>query len=123
MVESFEVAQRALLKRLGKNIAGRRKALGLTQVGLAERLGIEPESVSRCERGVTSPSLTLLQQFASVLQMTVAELLAEYPEETYPEAQRLSAMLSDLAPSQRAALVEVVEKLCLMLATERQQGT
>ena len=119
MVESFEVAQRALLKRLGRNIAGRRKALGLTQVGLAERLGIEPESVSRCERGVTSPSLMLLQQLASVMQVTVAELLAEYPAETYSEAQRLSALLSDLAPDQRTALVEIVEKLCVMLADAR----
>lgn len=112
----------SLARRLGRNIAARRTTMGLTQVALAERLGIEPESVSRCERGKTLPSLTLLEQIALALRVTAADLLAECPEDTYPEAQRLSAMLSRLGPDQRATLVEVIEKLCSLMAMERGRG-
>lgn len=114
MVESSRNDQ-TLAKRLGRNIARCRKARGLTQAALAEQLGIEPESVSRCERGATLPSLASLEQFASVLGATIADLLAEYPSEAYPEAQRLSGMLSTISPEARSVVLEMVEKLCALL--------
>ena len=39
--------------RIGKYIAGKRKALGLTQRQLAEQLGMSDKSVSKWERGVS----------------------------------------------------------------------
>jgi transcriptional regulator with XRE-family HTH domain len=55
--------------------AARRQA-GLSQVELAERLGLAQSSVSQWEKGVTQPStrhmLTLLQMFPTA----VAELIA-----------------------------------------------
>lgn len=117
MVDSLGVP-RSLGKRLGQNIARRRKECGWTQAALAERLGIEPESVSRCERGATLPSLALLEQFAFVLGTTIADLLAECPGEAYPEAQRLSAMLSTVSPQARSVVMEMVEKLCALLRKE-----
>ncbi len=46
---------------LGRNIAGRRKILGLTQAVLAEQLGIDTVTVSRFERGSHLPSLLRLE--------------------------------------------------------------
>lgn len=109
-----------LAKRLGQNISQRRKALGWTQASLAERLDIEPESVSRCERGATLPSLMLLAQYAEVLETTIADLLSECPEGAYSEAQRISAMLSKVGPEARVLVLEMVEKLCQIIATEQQ---
>lgn len=39
------------LEKIGKYIAAKRKALGITQVQLAERLGMSDKSVSKWERG------------------------------------------------------------------------
>lgn len=104
-----------LAKRLGRNIARRRKALGWTQAVLAERLEMEPESISRCERGAALPSLATVEQMARVLETTIADLLAECPDGAYSEAQRLSAMLAPVKPEARMVLLEVVEKLCKLL--------
>lgn len=41
------------LEKIGKYIAAKRKALGITQVQLAERLGMSDKSVSKWERGVS----------------------------------------------------------------------
>lgn len=105
----------SLPKRLGGNIANRRKDLGWTQATLAERMGMEPESISRFERGATLPSLASLEQLAAFLNTTIADLLAECPEDTYSEAQRISALLSDLAPEARSGVLDVVERVCGLL--------
>jgi transcriptional regulator with XRE-family HTH domain len=113
MVDSTETT--ALAKRLGGNIARRRKELGLTQAALAERLGMEPETVSRCERGAALPSVASLVSFAQVLGTTLADLLAEMPGEAYPEAQRLTALLAEVPPEARAVLISTIETLCGLL--------
>ena len=50
------------------------------------------------------------------LGTTVADLLDECPGDAYTEAQRLSGMLSAVAPEKRAAVLELVERLCGLLA-------
>ena len=41
------------LVKIGTYIAGKRKALGLTQAQVAEQLGMSSKSVSKWERGVS----------------------------------------------------------------------
>ena len=67
MGETGEIRQQ-LGKRLGQRIAERRKALGWTQDQLAERLGVDAETVSRFERGVTVPALVTLDRLAGLLK-------------------------------------------------------
>jgi transcriptional regulator with XRE-family HTH domain len=58
---------------LGRNIAKHRKAAGLTQAQLAERVDVQPETISRIESG-KSPSLDLLAQISDVLELELHEL-------------------------------------------------
>jgi transcriptional regulator with XRE-family HTH domain len=108
-------SESSLSKRLGGNIADRRKTLGWTQAMLAEQMSMEPESISRFERGATLPSLSTLEQLATILKTTIADLLAECPEATYTEAQRISALLSVLDPEARAGVLDIVERVCGLL--------
>lgn len=62
-------------KTLGKFIAERRSALGLTQRQLAERLSVTDRAVSRWERGIGAPDISLLESLSSALGVTVDELL------------------------------------------------
>ena len=60
---------------LGEHIAARRRALGLTQGQLAERLDVSFQAVSQWERGETAPELTRLYDIAAALETTPGALL------------------------------------------------
>lgn len=62
--------------KTGAFIAQRRKALGLTQKELAERLLVSDKAVSRWETGVGYPEVTMLPLLAQTLDTTVDALLA-----------------------------------------------
>ena len=59
------------LIRIGQYIAGKRKALGLTQKQLAEKLGVSDKSVSKWERGVCLPDVSLYTELCAALGMTL----------------------------------------------------
>lgn len=60
---------------IGKFIAKLRKEKRLTQKELADHLGVNYRSVSRWENGYCMPDLSLLQDLAKELGITVQELL------------------------------------------------
>lgn len=45
--------------KIGKYIAGKRKELGMTQAQVAEKLGMSDKSVSKWERGVCLPDVSV----------------------------------------------------------------
>ena len=61
---------------LGNFIAQQRKALGMTQKDLAERLHITDKAVSKWERGLSYPDVTLLEPLADIFGLGVEELVA-----------------------------------------------
>lgn len=63
-------------ERLGNFISGERKALGLTQRDLASALHVTDKAVSKWERGLSFPDVTLLEPLAIALNLTVEELMA-----------------------------------------------
>lgn len=63
-------------EQLGAYIAGNRKAAGQTQKELASRLHITDKAVSKWERGLSYPDVTLLEPLAEALGMGVEELLS-----------------------------------------------
>ena len=63
-----------LLKKLGRRIAGLRKARRLTQAALAKKIGCSVEFISLVERGVNAPSVAGLEKFAGVLKVAISDL-------------------------------------------------
>lgn len=61
-------------KMLGKNIKARRKALGLTQQELAEKMDMSLNFIGKIEVAFSKPSLETLIQIADALETTVSEL-------------------------------------------------
>lgn len=64
------------LKKIGLYIAGKRKALGLTQVQLAEKLGMSDKSVSKWERGICLPDVSVYMELCSILGISLNEFIA-----------------------------------------------
>lgn len=62
-------------KTMGNFIAVLRKANGMTQKDLAERLNVSDKAVSRWERDENAPDLSLIPVIAEVFGITVDELL------------------------------------------------
>ncbi len=62
-------------EKMAKFICELRKARGLTQKELAQRLGITDKAVSKWERGLSCPDITLLVPLAQILGVTTGELL------------------------------------------------
>lgn len=60
-----------------KNIAALRKAHGLTQTQLGERLGVSGQAVSKWEKEKNLPDVMLLPQIAKELGVTVDRLYQE----------------------------------------------
>lgn len=59
----------------GEFLAARRKEKGYTQKELAARLFISDKAVSKWERGLSMPDISLLMPLAELLDVTVTELL------------------------------------------------
>ena len=64
------------LVKIGKYIAGKRKNLGLTQKQLAEKIGMSDKSVSKWERGICLPDVSLYFDLCSLLGISINEFLA-----------------------------------------------
>lgn len=64
------------VRAIGQLIAARRKALGLSQAELAERLHVTDKAVSRWETGRGMPAVDSLEQLAEALGLSVSELLS-----------------------------------------------
>ena len=63
-------------ERLGAFIGERRRELGLTQKDLAGRLHVTDKAVSKWERGLSYPDVTLLEPLAGALGLNMEELMA-----------------------------------------------
>ena len=61
--------------KIGAFIAERRKAKGLTQMQLAERLGITDRAVSKWENGRSLPDSGIMLELCEILGISVNELL------------------------------------------------
>ena len=83
-------------ERFGSFIQGLRKAQGMTQAQLAGQLYVSDKAVSKWERGLSLPDVSLLMPLAEALHVTVIELL---------EGQRMEPTAS-INASQAETLVQ-----------------
>ena len=81
-------------EQLGAFIAKNRRDRDLTQRDLAERLHITDKAVSKWERGLSYPDVTLLEPLAEVFGLGVEELVAcRRAEEKQEEEQSVKSIL------------------------------
>ncbi len=60
---------------LGRRIAGARRLAGLTQSDLASAVGVTAQAVSKWERGSSCPDISILDEIADTLGISLSELL------------------------------------------------
>lgn len=101
-----------LSKLVGRNIAERRRQLGLTQEALGENLGITGAALSRIESGQTTPRISRLENLADVLNCQVADLFRSHDK---PLGVRLDTIEDMLRPLPEATQEELVHLLVVAI--------
>lgn len=71
---------------LGTKIAAARKQQGMTQLELAQQLGVTDKAVSKWERDLACPDIHSLPKLAQVLQVSVEELMLD--QQAQPEEKK-----------------------------------
>lgn len=77
-------------KSLGEYIAQRRRALGMTQRQFAEKLYVTDSAVSKWERGLSYPDITLLHDICEILNISEHELLTASEDTEARRAETLA---------------------------------
>lgn len=73
------VSEQKLRENFSRNLTHYRKALGLTQGDLAEKLNYSDKSISKWERGDGLPDLAVTAEIADIFGLTVNDMIADKP--------------------------------------------
>ncbi|MBR2411222.1 MAG: helix-turn-helix transcriptional regulator [Clostridia bacterium] len=82
---------------IGKFIAERRKKVNLTQMQLAEKLGITDKAISKWERGVSMPDTSIMLELCDILCISVNELLRGEKFDMENDNQKNEQLLLEMA--------------------------
>ncbi len=83
--------------KIGRFIAERRKKAGLTQLQLAEKLGITDKAISKWERGLTMPDTSIMLELCDIISISVNELLCGEKFDMENNDQKNEQLLLDMA--------------------------
>ena len=83
--------------KIGRFIAECRKKVNLTQMQLAEKLGITDKAISKWERGITMPDTSLMLELCDILCISVNELLSGEKNNIENINQKNEQLLLDMA--------------------------
>ncbi len=111
--------EKYLAIKLGKAICKTRKAAGMSQEKLGERLGIGLEAMSRMERGLVTPSLYRLFQIADVFECSVSRFILEISPTSHDQVSHIYQMIQYLSPGDRELIIENVQTLANRLASKK----
>lgn len=88
-------------KTFGAYILKRRKELGMTQKEFAEKLYVTESAVSKWERGLSYPDITLLRAICGVLDISEHELLTGSEDTKKRASERMAAKYQRLTRNYR----------------------
>ena len=83
--------------KIGKFIADCRKRKNLTQMQLAEKLGITDKAISKWERGIAMPDSSIMLELCDILSISVNELLSGEKISMENNNQKNEQLLLDMA--------------------------
>ena len=102
-------------KTLGTMIAELRKQHGMTQLELAEKMGVTDKAVSKWERDLSCPDINSLPKLAELLGVSVEELMQVKKEAEAPVSKVTEIM--EIAPKAVAMAMGVAVTVLTILDT------
>lgn len=112
LIEAEEWLVKSTIKQsIGQAVAKQRKAVGLTQAQLAERLNLSLDAISRLERGNIGLTVERLVELAEIFGCETADLLHEGSTRVRDQARELEDLLQKLAEDERIELLSLVRQM------------
>jgi transcriptional regulator with XRE-family HTH domain len=113
-LDLMAVTDKAFYVQLGARIAAARKAAGLTQVQLAEALGIAQQTLAHYEGGKLRVAVALLPQLAELLGVSAEELIGTNSRRAgkrgpTPQLQQKIERLSTLPQAKQRVVMEMLD--------------
>lgn len=105
-------------QRIGAFIAERRKSKDITQSELAEKMGVSDKAVSKWERNLSYPDITLTPKLAKELGVTVDELLNGERSAKVEDNTDKSSLMKRLTHSMRRTDKQKKEPLHLCVCVD-----
>ena len=111
------------MQEIGKRILNLRKDRNMTQMNLADQLGISYQAVSSWERGNSMPDIAKIPELAELFQVSIDELIgaskvvnavlnsdaAQWKDESFAE-EEIAEAIPILKPAQITELIEGIDK-------------
>lgn len=106
------------LVKIGEYITAKRKSLGLTQRQVAEKLGMSDKSVSKWERGICLPDVSVYMELCSILGITLNEFFAgeDIPEQDFrPKSEENLLQITTLEIRNRKRMNRIIAALLVVI--------
>lgn len=97
-----------LVEIVGKNIAARRRVLGISQKELAAKLDITQDALNRMEKGKIAPKMSRLENIANCLQCPVSYLFHLESWAIQDRAAAIAELIASVPESGQDAIVNLV---------------
>ena len=108
-------------KTLGMMIAELRKQHGMTQLELAEKMGVTDKAVSKWERDLSCPDINSIPKLAEILGVSVEELMQVKKEAEEP-VSKVSEALEVIPKALTLAMGVAVTVLTILDAMDAKSG-
>lgn len=92
---ALHMEQKVDRRHIGNLIRIARKTAGLSQMGLAERIGVSYQQVQKYEKGLSEISISRLSQIAHALNMPMSKFIPDDEKMMVSESISLYGTLSD----------------------------
>lgn len=97
-------------KAIGCNVKKFRNRMGLTQVKLGEKSGIEPSNISHIERGATKVSLPTLVSIANALEVSLDEIIYDsLVKNEHIKIELIDDLIKDCTSDELSAVIDIVK--------------
>ena len=112
------------LAELGNEIAKIREQREFTQEGLAEKIGCQPNSLSRWENGNTAMKIDMFAAIIDALEVSADDLLGIGKRENHHNQEKdkeasLNIMLQDLTPENLYMLQNILKVMMEAIKTQQ----
>lgn len=104
-----------VLQNIATNIGAIRKRRGLTQEQLSDLTHIAPQTLSRFERNLNTPSISKLASIADGLQVEISSLINDNDQNQSTLNHELMSALRALPKSSQEYIIQNAIELCRQL--------
>jgi len=106
---------------MGQRIATLRKEKGMTQAELAEKMGVTDKAVSKWERDLSCPDISVLPHLAELFGITVDQLMGSgtsVPKTTKTDFSRIIPLILKAMPVAMGVAVTVLSAMKKIAMTD-----